>query len=274
MSQKVVLVTGCSQGGIGFALCEEFASRGCKVYATARDVRKMEGLKDPNIEKLSLDITNDADVQRVVKAILLHGPIDILVNNAGIMAAGPLVDQTMEFIQEAFDANTFSVLRLAKAVIPSMASRKSGIIVNIGSVVGDSPTPWNGLYSATKSAVSTISEVLNMECRPFNIHVMNVEPAAIRSNISKNQQARFNLPPDSLYTGFLPNIIQRIHASQGPNSMPNEQFAKLLVQKVLSRSPPLHLILGGGATMFTVFRWLPRTLLLWLMWRVYSKKLV
>jgi 1-acylglycerone phosphate reductase len=50
----------------------------------------MEGFKDPTIEKLSLDVTNDADVQRVVKTILLHGPIDILVNNAGVMAAGPL----------------------------------------------------------------------------------------------------------------------------------------------------------------------------------------
>lgn len=234
----------------------------------------MNGFKDPDIEKLSLDVTSDAEVQSVVRTVLeKEGCIDILVNNAGIMAAGPLIDQTMEFVQEAFNANTFSVLRICKAVIPAMASRKSGIIVNIGSVVGEAPTPWNGLYCATKSAVSMMSEVLNMECRPFNIHVMNIEPAAIKSNISSNQQARFSLPQDSLYAAFLPNIMQRIHASQGPSSMPNEKFAKIAVQKILSHSPPLHLIIGGGAILFKVFRWFPRTLLLWLMWKVYSKKL-
>jgi 1-acylglycerone phosphate reductase len=70
---------------MGFAFCEAFASRGCKVYATARDLKKMEGFTDAEIETLALDVTKDEDVRRVVQHIVAaEGKIDVVVNNAGI----------------------------------------------------------------------------------------------------------------------------------------------------------------------------------------------
>ncbi|KAG6862162.1 hypothetical protein C0995_004244 [Termitomyces sp. Mi166 len=135
---RVVLVTGCSTGGIGFALCHEFARQGCKVYATSRKVETIGEFSYPSVEKLGLDVTDDAGVESVVKHIIeTEGKIDIVVNNAGYFSAGPLIDQTIEDVKTNFDTNTFAVLRVARAVIPFMAKRRSGVIVNIGSIVGE-----------------------------------------------------------------------------------------------------------------------------------------
>ncbi|KAK7463886.1 NADPH-dependent 1-acyl dihydroxyacetone phosphate reductase [Stygiomarasmius scandens] len=269
----IVLITGCSIGGIGSALCEEFAARGCKVYATARSLDKMDGLS-LTIERMRLDVTSDDDVNKVIQEIVAkEGRIDIVVNNAGRIAIGPLIDISLDEVKDAFDTNTFSVLRVSRAVIPHMAARKRGLIVNIGSIAGDTPTPWNGLYSATKSSVHIISETLSMECKPFNIRVMNVAPGSVRSNISKNHEGRFRLPENSLYTAFLPNIIMRLNASQTQRTMSAESFAKLVVSRALSRDPPLHLTGGGNSFIFQIFKWLPRTWVLWYLWRLYSKRL-
>jgi 1-acylglycerone phosphate reductase len=126
--------------------------------------------------------------------------------------------------------------------------------------------------------MQSLSDVLSMECKPLNISVMHVAPASIVSNISTNGAARYTLPSTSLYAAFLPNIMQRIYASQHKGSMPTEEFARRVVEKALpannsKRGPPVYLSAGGGAFMFTVLRWLPRSLLLYLMWRVHSKKL-
>lgn len=271
---RVVLVTGCSTGGIGFALCNEFAQQGCKVYATSRKVESIGDFADSLVEKLALDVTSDEAVERVVKHIAeVEGKIDVVVNNAGLFYAGPLADQAMEDVKANFDTNTFSVLRMAKAVIPVMAKRRSGVIVNIGSIVGEIATPWNGLYCASKAAVQSISDVLSMECKPLNISVFHVAPGGIQSNLSANGVLRFSLPDDSLYTAFIPNILQRIHASQAPGSMSADAFAKEVVTKALRKSPPSYLSTGSNATLFAVFKWLPKAWVLWLMWRVYSKKI-
>ena len=81
--------------------CEQFALRGCKVYATSRNVKTMEGFSDPTIEKLALDVTSDDDVQRVVAHVLeVEGKIDVVVNNAGILAIGKqtMTDQPLRDI--------------------------------------------------------------------------------------------------------------------------------------------------------------------------------
>ena len=113
-----------------------------------------------------------------------------------------------------------------------------------------------------------------MELQPFNVQVLHVAPGAITSNIATNATASFSLAPDSLWSAYLPDMVRRINASQGPNSMPNEVFARKVVGKALSRNLSFFTYLseGGNAALFSFLRWLPRLWVLKLMWKTYSKK--
>ncbi|OCH89573.1 oxidoreductase [Obba rivulosa] len=262
---RVALITGCSKGGIGFSLCEEFAAQGCKVYATARRVESMEGFTHPNIERLRLDVNSEQNVKEVIDSIVAkEGKIDIVVNNAGVASSGPIIDIPMDSITNAFDTNVLSIVRVSKAVIPHMASERSGVIVNMGSIAGDTPTPFGGIYSATKAGVKLLSETLYMECAPFNIHVVHITAGSIRSNIVNN--AQFKLPDDSIYAPWLEGVYKRLNASQGPDAITSEDFAKKVVPAVMSNHPPRVMSLGGNATLFAVFNWLPRGWLLRFLW--------
>ena len=202
---------------------------------------------------------------------------------------GPMVEVPLDDVKGVFETNVFAILRMCRAVVPLMAARKSGTIVNIGSVVGEmyvlpiirvppltrhfsSGTPWNGIYCASKAAVLSISEVLSMELKPLGIAVVHVAPAAIKSNIATNGHARFALTPNTLFGAYLPDIIRRINSSQGAASMPSAEFARRVVAGVLGAPPRRYMSLGGGAWMFALFKWLPRGLVLMLIWRRFSKK--
>ena len=206
------------------------------------------------------------------------------------MDTGPLIDNSMDIIRKTFETNTFAILRVAKAVIPEMAKRNQGVIVNIGSIVGQvyvlqrilvfrlichcfSATPWNGIYCASKAAVDSISQVLSMECRPFGIQVFHVAPGSIKSNLAETGARHFSLAPKSLYRSFLANIMDRIYSSQGPHSMLAEAFARKVVLKALQKNPPLYLCLGGQSLILTILTWFPRAIVMELMWRRFSKKL-
>ena len=121
--------------------------------------------------------------------------------------------------------------------------------------------------------MQSISDVLSMECRPFNISVLHVAPGAVRSNISANGAAEFRLPNQSLYSAFVPNILKRIHMSQTMGAMKTDEFAKQVVSTALGRNPPLYLYAGGKTWLFHVFRWLPKYWVLSFMWREYSQKI-
>ena len=115
-----------------------------------------------------------------------------------------------------------------------------------------------------------MSEILFMELKPFNISVLHVAPGAVKSNISSNAIARFALAPDSLYSNFLSFIIKRIHASQGPDSMPNKQFAEQVVSNALREKPPRYMSIGGRSRLFAWLQWLPRGVVLEYMWRLFA----
>jgi 1-acylglycerone phosphate reductase len=115
-----------------------------------------------------------------------------------------------------------------------------------------------------------MSEILWMECKPFNINVMLVAPSSIKSNLSTNHATIFELPPGSLYKQYLNNMIRRMYASQ-QDAMPPDVFAKKVVKSALSPNPPFFSILGNGSFRFKVLRWLPKLLVLTLMWRAFTK---
>ncbi|TFK30854.1 NAD(P)-binding protein [Coprinopsis marcescibilis] len=271
---RVVVVTGCTTGGIGFALCEEFARHGCKVYATSRRIETIGDFSSPTIEKLSLDVTSDESAARAIQKVIdAEGRVDVLVNNAGTIAPGPILEQSIDYVKKVLDTNTVSILRVSKEVMPHMVNRQSGLIVNIGSIVGDVPTPWNGLYSASKAAVVSISEVMAMELQPFNIQVLHVAPGGVKSNIAANA-SNFRLVEESLYAEYLPDILRRINTSQATESMANEEFARQVVGKALRKKQSFYtyFTLGSNSFTFKVFKWLPRVWVLRFLWKMYSKK--
>ncbi|TDL28242.1 oxidoreductase [Rickenella mellea] len=270
---KVVIVTGCSKGGIGFHLCEQFAEKGCKVYATARRIESMEGFKHAGIRRLQLDVTSDEDVQNAVNNVVeAEGKVDIVVNNAGVICIGPVIDVPMEQVHTTFDTNLYSVVRMARAVVPHMAIRKQGLIINVSSITAEIPTPWNGVYAASKAATHSLSEVLEMECKPLGVNVMLVVPGPIKSNIADNHSKIFILPPASLYKQYLDQIVQRMYTSQGQGSMPTAAFARQVVSKAMRSQPPRYVMLGGPTYLYTLLKWMPRAFVLWLMWRKFSQK--
>jgi len=271
-SQKVVIITGCSEGGIGFALSEEYAREGCKVYATARRLESMDSLVHANIERLTLDVTSDEQVKEVVQAIIeKEGRIDILVNNAGVGCLGPTADISLERVMSVFDANFFSVIRTFQAIFPHMAARKRGTVVNIGSVSGEIPLPWSGAYAPSKAALHRLSDVLYQECKPFNINVVCVMPGGIKSHISDSiLKSGITLPEHSFYKPWYQAIYNRALISQGPGSLPAPEMAKMVVARSLSSSPPRQMTMGLASFTFRILAWLPKTLVLNLLWKRFS----
>lgn len=112
---------------------------------------------------------------------------------------------------------------------------------------------------------------MNMECRAFGISVMHVAPGAVKSNIADNAAAQYALPPDSLYKAYLPNIVKRMYVSQGRGSMPTDKFAEDVVSKALKTTPPSYMMGGGLITMISIAKWLPRALLLTVLWWMHTR---
>ena len=181
---SIALVTGASSG-IGEATAQRLAAAGFQVYGTSRRAAQAKGR---SFEMLPLDVTNDESVAAVVKEVLRrHGRIDLLVNNAGFgVAPGGAEESSIEQARAIFETNFFGLVRMTRAVLPSMRERGSGRIVNIGSVLGFLPMPYGALYAATKHAVEGYSESLDHELRTRGIRVSVIEPAYTKTSFDAN----------------------------------------------------------------------------------------
>jgi short-subunit dehydrogenase len=137
---------------------------------------------------LTLDVTRDESVDAVVQDVLRQaGRIDLLVNNAGFgLAPTAAEESSIEQAQAIFDTNFLGIVRMTRAVVPHMRQKRSGRIINIGSVLGFLPMPYMALYSATKHAVAGYSEALDHELRTWGIHISVVEPAYINTPFEAN----------------------------------------------------------------------------------------
>jgi 1-acylglycerone phosphate reductase len=115
-----------------------------------------------------------------------------------------------------------------------------------------------------------MTEVLSLECRPFNVKVMLVAPAAIKSNII-GKSDDYSLPANSIYHAFAPNIRERLEAARAPDAMPTDAFAAEIISKAVSANPPAYVLTGGKAYMFRFMAYMPRWMVLNTVWGMFSK---
>jgi short-subunit dehydrogenase len=175
MSNKdnaVALITGASSG-IGLVTAKALQQAGYRVFGTSR--RALASIA--GVTMLSCDVTDESSVKNTVAEVLKQaGRIDLLVNNAGIGLLGGAEESSTAQAQALFNVNVFGITRVTNAVLPTMRDQRKGRIVNISSVLGLIPAPYNALYAATKHAVEGYSESLDHELRSFGIRVVLVEP--------------------------------------------------------------------------------------------------
>ncbi|XP_020575875.1 NADPH-dependent 1-acyldihydroxyacetone phosphate reductase-like [Phalaenopsis equestris] len=256
----VVLITGCSEGGIGYALAREFASSGCLVTATARSLASMKSLQgDQRFLLLELDVLSDDCIRKAAEgAMERFGRIDIVVNNAGIHNVAPLAEVPMSTFELIMSTNVYGPLKLIKAIVPHMISRKKGKIVNVGSVSALAPGPWAGAYTASKAAIHALTDTLRLELKPFGIHVINVVPGAIKSNLGNSSLAYYDrMPGWKFYKPFEKAIKARADFSQTNRSTPAEDFAKKTVADILKENPPAWISYGYLSTISAILYHLP-----------------
>ena len=175
---RVALVTGASSG-IGRATAKRLEQAGYRVFGTSR---KAAAASADGITMLLCDVTDDASVRHMVAEVLKQaGRIDLLVNNAGIGLLGGAEESSTAQAQALFDVNLFGVTRVTNAVLPTMRRQGKGRIINMSSILGLIPSPYNALYASTKHAVEGYSESLDHELRTFGIRIALVEPGLTRT---------------------------------------------------------------------------------------------
>ena len=263
MSKKSVLITGCSSG-IGAALARECHRQGYAVIATARDPARLDSLRELGISCYRLDVNCQKDLEALLTVLEEKGQsIDFLINNAGFGTMAAMADLCPDDLEAQFRTNVFSILRVTNAVVPGMIERRSGRIINIGSVSGILTSPFAGAYCASKAAVHSLSEAYRMELAPFGVGVMTVQPGAIASSFGDNASAVTEdlIREDSVYKPIESAIRRRAQASQ-ERPTAAEEFARILCRHMKSDHPPAVVRIGNGSRLLPLLaRLLPDRLL-------------
>jgi NAD(P)-dependent dehydrogenase (short-subunit alcohol dehydrogenase family) len=228
-----VLITGANRG-IGRAIATEFAGRGHRVVATARDPRTLADLDVS--QRLALDVTDDDSVTAAVAAA---GDVDIVVSNAGVIFYAAVEATPLAELQRLFSLNTVGALRVAQAVLPQMRARGAGKLMFMSSVLGRVVLPPSAAYAASKWALEALVEALAIEVEPFGIQAALMEPGAVSSG-ALDDVTTYTLPDDPY------RVILR---SGGPRAglMTPEQVAAEVADAAEKPALPLRVPVGDTA---------------------------
>ncbi len=190
-NKPLVVITGSSHG-IGKALAIKFTEESHPCLLISRHIEPISELENKPVIYEKLDVTDfNALKSAVKKAEALYGKTECIINNAGFINIGELRDIAIEKCSYEFDVLVKGVLNGIKTVISDMSARKSGTIINISSIGDRKPYPQAVCYHASKHAVRSMSESLQMAEAKNNIRIINIAPGLIKTNIHTNMGISF-----------------------------------------------------------------------------------
>ncbi len=242
LHDRIVFITGASSG-IGAACAKVFAAAGCRLILCARrmDLLKKLGahLKAP-VYLAELDVRDQPAVVKMLRSLPEDWQaIDILVNNAGLARGlAGLPDGDLQDWEEMIDTNIKGLLYVSKEVVARMIARKSGHVINIGSIAGREVYPGGNVYCATKHAVDAITKGLRMDLLGTPIRVSTVDPGLVETEFS---MVRFHGDKEraaKVYQGMQPltgdDIADAVlYCASRP---PHIQIAELVIMPTAQRS--------------------------------------
>jgi len=193
LSGKTALLTGASSG-IGQACAELFAREGARLILTARRGERVAALvKDltarysVEAHAISFDIRSQKDTAQAIESLPESWKtIDILLNNAGLSRGLDKVHEgALQDWEEMIDTNVKGLLYATRLILPGMVERRSGHVVNIGSIAGYQLYPGGSVYCASKFAVRAISEGMRIDLLGTRVRVTEIAPGMVETEFSK-----------------------------------------------------------------------------------------
>ena len=255
LSDKVALVTGGSSG-IGKATALALAAEGCNVCILARDTAKLESaateiraVTSANVFGLSGDVADAVGMAAHLDEVRRRlGPIDILVNNAGGPPPGSFLEHDDARWAETLERNFMSVVRLSRAVSPSMKERRWGRILNVTSTIAKEPTPAMVLSASARAAVSAFGKAISSELASFNITVNTVCPGGVDTERVANLMAQTAQREGKQMEEILNRSVAMIPAQRLATPAEIAALMAFLASEQASYLTGLSLMADGGLT--------------------------
>ncbi len=233
---KVVLITGCSSG-FGYVTAKFLAERGFVVIPSVR--KKSDLAKLPNT--VLLDVTwSQLKINRFIDSVIKkHGCIDVLINNAGYGHLGSVGDLTADDVREQLETNFVGTFKVAKSVLPYMRQMKSGLILNVSSILGLFSIPNHGIYSASKFALEGLSQALRLEEAKNGVGVVVVNPGVFATSFREKIK------------------VASKAAREIPSGADPLLFAKLVEKIINSKDPKENYLIGKETSLVWLLLHLP-----------------
>ncbi len=185
------LVTGAS-AGIGLAFAERLARDGYELVLVARRrerlealAKRLEGSHQTAVEVLVADLTDAGDLLTVEQRVAAVPGLELLVNSAGFGTAGSFRALDPDTEEREILLNCLALVRLTRAALPPMVKRGSGGVINVSSMAGFLPSPYNATYGATKAFVNSFTEALAEELRGTGVGVQALCPGFTRTEFQE-----------------------------------------------------------------------------------------
>lgn len=265
MTQKSILITGCSSG-IGYDAALTLKNRGWRVFATCRAQADCDRLQAEGFESFRLDYTEQPSMEAALATCLERtgGTLDALFNNGAYGIPGAVEDLPTDGLRAIFETNLFGYHELTRMVLPVMRAQGHGRILNCSSVLGFATLRWRGAYNSTKFAMEGLTDTLRIEMRDTNIHVVLIEPGPITSKIRENAIPHFekwiNWQASPRKDHYEATLIKRLYESTGPDmfELPASAVSAKVVHALESRRPrPRYFITTPTYAMAVLKRLLP-----------------
>jgi len=200
ISDRTAIITGASSG-IGQATARVLAGERANLVLASRNREKLEALA---LDLVSLpgrtlvvptDVTDRLGVEALVrKTAEEFGSVDILINNAGLGLFAPIAGGNPENMRRLFEVNFWGAVNCIQAAVPYMQAQRSGHIVNVASIAAKVAPPYMGMYSATKFALSAVSDALRSELAASGIGVSTIYPGLTSTSFMENMTQELEVP--------------------------------------------------------------------------------
>ena len=235
LGRKSVLITGCSEGGIGAGLAEAFCEKGYYVFATARTPSKISQslAQAPNVTTLTLDVLSSEAIAAAVASVtkVTGGTLDVLVNNSGAVMIMPALDASIEEGKKLFDTNFWAMLAMIQAFAPLLIKAK-GCVVNSTSASGVLPFgAFGSIYNSSKAAAILGSETWRLELAPLGVRTITLVTTAVKSNAFANLKP-VDIPEKSYYYSIRDYIRETSDGRMQKDGITAKQFGFTVVREV------------------------------------------